>query len=216
MGYLIQQMWFCLLLAAILGAIIGWLLKSLFYRNQIDELEATWRSKCDRVERERDSLQQQLADSSSAAVATATPSAAPSKVTSYPVEEVEGIGKKYGKVIREMEITTTQEFLDKCCQMEGRIQVAEKVGIEDFVVGKWASMCDLMRVPGIRGQFAELMVYAGIDSVQDLAKQNPERLHNVLATSNEEQNRVRTVPGASSLESMINQAKTLNPVLKDL
>ncbi|MGI9227881.1 MAG: DUF4332 domain-containing protein, partial [Gammaproteobacteria bacterium] len=195
MGYLIQQMWFCLLLAAILGAVIGWLLKRLFCRGELDDLDSSWRSKLDRVESERDDLRSQLSSAAApvsavaaapaAAVATAEPVAVtPSKPTSYPVEEVEGIGKSYGKSIREMGITTTLELLDKCCLMDGRIQVAEKVGIEDFVVHKWASMCDLMRVSGVGGQFAELMVYAGIDSAQDLAQQDAGRLHDILAKAN--------------------------------
>ena len=229
MSYLITQLWFCLLVAAVIGAIIGWWLKRLFCRNEVEELDATWRNKLGGLERDRDSLQRQLDDApATAAVTAAAPveSAAiapvepapppPSKPTNYPVEEVEGIGKGYGKKIREMGITTTQELLEKCCQMDGRLQVAEKIGIEDFVVSKWTSMCDLMRISGIRGQFAELMVYAGIDSAQDLAKQNPERLHDILAKSNQEQERVETVPSTSKLEPMINQAKALQVVMKDV
>ena len=52
------------------------------------------------------------------------------------------------------------------------VTVAEHVGIEDFVVHKWASMCDLMRLSGVEGQFSELMVYAGINSVHDLSQQS--------------------------------------------
>ena len=220
MGYLIQQMWFCLILAAVLGAIIGWLLKSLFCRGELEELESSWRSKVDRLEGEHADLQHKLSSASVEAVPVATaapaPVVTPFEPTSYPVEEVEGIGPGYGKSIREMGITTTLELLDKCCRMDGRIQVAEKVGIEDFVVRKWASMCDLMRISGIRGQFSELMVYTGIDSVQDLAQQDPSRLHETLAKANQEQERVKTVPDASSLEDMINHAKTFDEKMVDI
>ncbi len=213
MGYLIQQMWICLLLATLIGAFIGWLLKRLSCRTELDELETTWRSKLDRVESDRDGLQRQLADSSTAVLVTAaTASTAPS---THPVEDVEGIGKSYGKKLREMGLTTTQELLEKCCQMDGLIQVAEKIGIEDFVIEKWARMCDLIRVSGIDGQIAELMVHADIDSVQELAKKKPERLHTILTKSNLEQYRVEAVPSASLLEQMISQAKALQVIMKD-
>ena len=93
--------------------------------------------------------------------------------------------------------------------------VAEHVGIEDFVVRKWASMSDLMRLSGIEGQFSELMVYAGIDSVQDLGQQSAGALHNRLSGSNQEQNRVKEIPDERSLDLMISQAKSLKAIMQD-
>ncbi len=223
MSYLIQQMWFCLLLAALIGAIVGWLLKKLFYRDELAELDKGWQAKLAKIESERDDLQRKLSSTTAETpITTATiaePLAeviTPTESIAYPIEEVEGIGASYGKSIREMGITTTQELLEKCCNLEGRIQVAEKVGIEDFVVRKWASMCDLMRISGIEGQISELMVYAGIDSVQDLAQQDSERLYHTLAEANQIQNRVQSVPDISSLGPMIDQAKTLNAIMEDI
>jgi len=59
----------------------------------------------------------QLADFNTAApviVASTGPS-------TYPVEDVEGIGTSNGKKLREMGPPTTQELLDKFCQMDGLI-----------------------------------------------------------------------------------------------
>ena len=135
--------------------------------------------------------------------------------SSYDVEEIEGIGKSYGKKLRDLGISTTEQLLNQCCNLDGRIYVAEQIGIEDFVVQKWASMADLMRINGIEGQFSELMVYAGIDSTQDLGQQKATALYKKLSTSNQEQNRVKTLPDEALLDQMINQAKSLNIIMQD-
>ena len=59
------------------------------------------------------------------------------------------------------------------------------------------------------------MVYADIDSVKDLAKKKPERLHTILSKYNLEQYRVETVPSDTLLGQMINQAKALQVIMKD-
>ena len=99
--------------------------------------------------------------------------------------------------------------------MNGCITVAEHVGIEDFVVSKWASMSDLMRISGLEGQLSELMVYTGINSVQNLGQQNTDALHSKLITTNQKQQRVKIIPDKSSLELMINQAKSIKVMIQE-
>ncbi len=218
MNYLIQEMWVCLIVAAILGAIIGWIFKHLGANYQLGEQESIWRSKLEQAESERDHLKR-LADSSNAAIGS-TPSYSasmkPTDPTSYSVEEIEGIGKSYGRKLAEKGITTTEQLLAKCGDLEGRMKIAEHVGIEDFVVRKWASMSDLMRIAGIAGQYAELMVYAGIDSVQHLGREKAEELEAKLIQSNEEQNRVKSLPDSTTLGFMIEQARTMATKMHDL
>jgi len=210
MSYLIQQMWLCLLIAALLGALIGWWLAKSFNRSKLKDLDASWRRKLD--DKESDYSQKLTEASKHAAASTA---ASMAEQTSYEIEEVEGIGKSYGKELQDIGITTTEQLLIKCCNMDGRIDVAEHIGIEDFVISKWASMSDLMRISGIEGQHSELMVYAGIDSVQDLGQQNAGALYSKLSVTNQEQNRVETIPDESSLDFMINQAKSLKAIMQD-
>lgn len=213
MSYLIQQMWLCLLLAVLLGALIGWWLAKSSFRSKLDDLDASWRRKLD--DKESDYSQKLTEASKPAAASTAAPMISMAEQTSYEVEEVEGIGQSYGKKLRDIAISTTEQLLNQCCNMNGRITVAEHVGIEDFVVRKWASMSDLMRISGIEGQFSELMVYAGIDSVQDLGQQNAAALHSKLSATNQQQNRVKTIPNESSLDLMISQAKSLKAIMQD-
>jgi hypothetical protein len=214
MSYLIQQMWLCLLLAALLGAVIGWWFAKTSNQRKLNELDTNWQHK---LEQKEAALSQRIDQLSQHAATTAT-IAEPllTDQSSYDVEEVEGIGPSYGKKLRDMGISTTEQLLGQCYNLDGRINVAEHVGIEDFVVRKWGSMCDLMRLSGVEGQYSELMVYAGIDSVQDLGKQSASALHGKLSTSNENQNRVKSIPDESSIDLMITQAKSLKAIMQDV
>lgn len=217
MSYLIQQMWLCLLLAALLGAVIGWWFAKTSNQRKLNELDAKWQHKLEQKEAALSQRIDQLNQHVAATEATATV-AEPllADQSSYDVEEVEGIGPSYGKKLRDMGISTTEQLLEQCYNLDGRINVAEHVSIEDFVIRKWGSMCDLMRLSGVEGQYSELMVYTGIDSVQDLGKQSANTLHGKLSISNEKKNRVKSIPDESSIDLMITQAKSLKAIMQDV
>ena len=54
MGYLIFQILFFLLVAALLGFVIGWLLRGARLQGELQDLDSRWRSKLSEVESERD------------------------------------------------------------------------------------------------------------------------------------------------------------------
>ena len=213
MTYLFMQMWICLLLAAAIGILVGWLLGGISSRKKLEELDESWQKKF--AQKEVHS-KEQANESSSPATNTSEPSIAKVPQSNFDVEEIEGIGKSYGAKLRDVGVITTQQLLDKCHNLDGRIEIANHIGIEDFVIQKWASMADLMRVSEIDGQFAELMVYAGIDSVQDLAEQDVANLFATLNQTNTEQQRVKSLPDVTSLEIMIAEAKSLPAKMKDI
>ncbi len=67
MSYLVSQMWLCLLLAGILGFLLGWLLKQLGFGSKLEELENSWKSRFSGVESERDKLRANIGDLTSQA-----------------------------------------------------------------------------------------------------------------------------------------------------
>lgn len=219
MSYLITQLWICLLIAAAIGAIIGYWLAKSSCRSKLDDLDASWRHKLEDNSNEHSRKLAELSTSAvtpaAVAAVSAPPVAAITEQSSYEVEDIEGIGKSYGKKLRDMGISTTEQLLNTCFNLDGRITVAEQIGIEDFVVRKWASMADLMRINDIEGQYSELMVYAGVDSVQELGQENASALHSKLSTANAEQNRVKVIPDETTLAQMINHAKSLREVIQD-
>jgi hypothetical protein len=67
MLYLIGQILLCLLLAAAVGFVVGWLVRSVGERSRIQALEGTWRSRLRAVELERKELERRVSEPEDAA-----------------------------------------------------------------------------------------------------------------------------------------------------
>jgi len=127
----------------------------------------------------------------------------------YDIEEIEGIGKSYAERLRKIRIATTRQLLDKGTHSAIISEIASQVNKKEKIVQSWISMADLIRVPGIRGKFAELLAVSGINSVQQLAKQEGSDLITKIAEINISENRNRTVPTLEMVTVWIAAAKNL-------
>ena len=94
----------------------------------------------------------------------------------YRIDEIEGIGPAFQQKLERVEIKTTEDLLDKCCNEPGRKQVSVQTGLSESQLLKWANLADLMRISGIGTQYAELLESAGVDTVSELRNRNPENL----------------------------------------
>lgn len=257
MSYLLSQIWICLLLAALIGGVIGWFLRG-GCRKKLEAVELDWRNRfagveherdemnsrlgsLDKVSRERDQLLKKVstlhgvqnerddllaklvaleASTSDMSNQLSDTSARLEDVTddtqdSYEIEEIEGIGTGYGTRLRNMDISTTRDLLTQCPNVSGIKTIASDIQLESDVVRSWSSMADLMRVRGIGGQYAELLEYSGVHTVQSLASSDASGLAMQLADTNANENRVRSVPDTGTVSSWIDHAKTLPQVLDD-
>ena len=66
---------------------------------------------------------------------------------------------------------------------------------------------ELQRITGIGEKFATLLREVGVGSLRDLARRNPENLHERLAQVNEQQQIVSHVPALELVEDWITQAQ---------
>ena len=90
---------------------------------------------------------------------------------------------------------------------------SEETGISETLILKWTNHADLFRINGVAGQFAELLEASGVDTVKEFRHRNAENLHAKMVEVNEEKNLTNRVPAASELQRMIDEAKTLEPIL---
>ena len=67
-------------------------------------------------------------------------------------------------------------------------------------------MADLFRISGVAGEYAELLVCSGVDTVKELKMRNAENLAAKLAEVNSEKNLTRKVPSQKTVEGWIKQA----------
>ena len=229
MDYLIAEIVICLVLAFVLGAVIGWLLKGAGSKRREAELEqeiaslkSTSVGAADAAAVSVAPVAESVATASTIATAATSTAAATAadavtasgagvsvEATSYEVEEVEGIGPGYGRRLREIGVDTTTALLERCQSPEDMAAIAEHCGVEHFAVQKWAYMADLLRIPGVRGPYSELLVFAGIDTVQDLATRKASTLAGELTHLNAQEQRTEDVPTVAALEDWIAAAAQL-------
>lgn len=132
---------------------------------------------------------------------------------SYKIEEIEGIGPAWAAKLSVANISTTDDLLKLCCDAGGRKATAEKTGISESQLLKWANMADLMRISGVGSEYSELLEAAGVDTVKELRTRNAENLAAKMAEVNAAKKLTRAVPAVKAVTDWIEQAKTLTPLI---
>jgi predicted flap endonuclease-1-like 5' DNA nuclease len=125
------------------------------------------------------------------------------------LSEIEGIGESFSLKLAETGITSLENLLEVCGEKKGRKDVAEKSGISEKLILKWTNRADLTRIKGVSTQYADLLEYAGVDTIPELAQRKAENLQVKMAEVNEEKHLVRQVPSLSQVEGWVAQAKEL-------
>jgi predicted flap endonuclease-1-like 5' DNA nuclease len=136
------------------------------------------------------------------------------EMADYKIEEIEGIGAVYGPKLRTAGIKTVADLLEKGKSPKDRKELAKATGISEPLILKWANMADLFRVKGIGPEYSELLEKAGVDTVKELKHRVPENLHAKLTEVNAaKQPLVRALPSLKAVQSWIEAAKQLEPML---
>jgi predicted flap endonuclease-1-like 5' DNA nuclease len=122
---------------------------------------------------------------------------------------IEGIGPALADKLKSAGVGSTDKLLDEGATKSGRTRLAEASGIDAKRILRFVNHADLMRVKGIGGEYAELLEAAGVDTVPELARRNPDNLHAKLEATNEEKNLVRNLASATQVSGWVDQAKSM-------
>lgn len=99
------------------------------------------------------------------------------RINTYPITnasdvlEVEGIGEIFARRLHELGIHTTDQL-----RLMNATVIANNLGAPIGSVEKWQQMSELLLVPGIGKQSAELLVRSGVTSIDQLKKEKPKTL----------------------------------------
>ena len=129
------------------------------------------------------------------------------------IQQIEGIGPKYAELLKQQGIDTTDKLLEAGGERSGRRALAEKTSIHESRILKWVNMCDLFRIKGVAGQFAELLEGAGVDTIKELRHRNPDNLALQMSEVNEARHLCKASPSANMVAEWIAQAKKLEPMV---
>ncbi|MBW6499067.1 MAG: DUF4332 domain-containing protein [Bacteroidales bacterium] len=135
-------------------------------------------------------------------------------MANYKIEDLEGVGPVLGEKFRSAGVNNTDTLLAHSKTKKQRKELAEKTGISEDKVLKFANMVDLYRIKGIGSEFAELLEAAGVDTVPELAQRNAENLTKKIEEVNLEKKLVRRTPALKEVEGWVTQAKELPRALE--
>ena len=129
------------------------------------------------------------------------------------LEIVEGIGPVYAEKLRAAGVRSVNTLLQAGATPKGRKELAQKTGIGDERILDWVNRADLMRITGIGEEYSDLLEWAGVDTVPELAKRNPDNLHKRMLEVNEEKRLVRRPPTRDMVARWVEQAATLKRIV---
>lgn len=129
------------------------------------------------------------------------------------VSDIEGIGPVYEEKLRAVKINSVKKLLERGATRKGRKEIAESTEIDGKLILKWVNAADLYRVKGVGSEYSELLEKAGVDTVKELRNRRPDNLHAKMVEVNNARKLVRQVPSLSMVESWVEFAKTLEPVV---
>ena len=135
-------------------------------------------------------------------------------MANYKIEDIEGIGSARGAKFRAAGVKNTNSLLASSATRKQRKELAEKTGLDESQILKFANMADLYRIKGVGSEYAELLEAAGVDSLPGLAKRKAANLAKAMKSVNETKKLVRQMPGEMQVSKWIEYAKSLPRVLK--
>ena len=146
--------------------------------------------------------------------ATSGPGASVALAETGDIEDIEGIGPAFGKKLRAAGVSTIKELLEAAKTADGRTALAEQTKLKEESILTWASHADLLRVPGIDPQFAELLAASGVDSPAELAGRDAANLTAKLAEVEAEKNLVPELPDEATVAAWVEAASALDKHLE--
>jgi predicted flap endonuclease-1-like 5' DNA nuclease len=135
-------------------------------------------------------------------------------MTNLKIENVEGIGPEIGGKLRACGIEDSDRLLAETKTPKQRKTLADKSGISERLVLKYANMVDLYRIKGVGKEYAELLEASGVDTVPELARRNPADLHKKLAEVDKAQKLTKRVPTEAEVAKWVTEAKALPRALE--
>ncbi|MGA9533948.1 MAG: DUF4332 domain-containing protein [Anaerolineales bacterium] len=125
------------------------------------------------------------------------------------LSKVEGIGSVYAKKLQKAGVRSSNSLLEMGSTRKGRQQLADNTGLSSVRILEWVNHVDLFRIKGVGEEYPDLLESAGVDTVVELAKRNPDNLHEGLKSTNMKKKLVRQLPSERQVADWVKQAKKL-------
>ena len=124
------------------------------------------------------------------------------------VTELYGVTPEIASALKSAGLTDSDKLLAAVAQPKDRTELAKKLDIDARALLELGNRADLARIKGIGRVYSDLLEFAGVDTVAEMATRNPD---NLLAKINEvaAEHSVQRTPTAAEVADWVTQAKGL-------
>jgi hypothetical protein len=98
------------------------------------------------------------------------------------VGELKGVTAELATALHAMGIVDIAQLLAAAGQYAVRAELAATLEIDDGTLLEFVNRADLMRIPGLTGDYIDLLMLAGVATVVELRRRIPENLYVKLLT----------------------------------
>jgi predicted flap endonuclease-1-like 5' DNA nuclease len=127
----------------------------------------------------------------------------------YAIADLRAIEPDATASLKKAGIRTTERLLEAAKDVRGRRKLAERTGLPEKNILRWANLSDKLRIKGVGEDYAVLLQAAGVDTVKELKYRNPAKLAKAMAEANVRRKLVRVLPSDRAVVRWIDQAKKL-------
>lgn len=150
-----------------------------------------------------------------AAVLVLALAAAPVAASEYNLDQAHLIiPRADAQKLRRAGLRTTLDLITRGANLRGRGMIAQTSGIAFDVVTGYVALADLMRIRGIGPDVARLLTAAGVRTLADLQKCDPNDTASKIRELNKDRHLSGNPPGPESLSYWIGQARMLPVVME--
>ena len=125
------------------------------------------------------------------------------------IDSINGMTHTEATKLRRARVRTTTTFLQIASSRSGRALLTKETGISSPKLLHWARRAELMKIKNLGRDYADLLEAAGVESVSELKRRNPESLHEVMAKINSKRNIVDRMPSLKIVTNWIEDSKDI-------
>jgi hypothetical protein len=131
----------------------------------------------------------------------------------FPLQDFMGVNPEDIAALAAIGITKDDQLLAAAARPEQRQALTNQTGIPHEIILELAQLCDLARIPGMKGVRARLYHAAGIHDIPELAAWEPEPLRRMVTTYVVESGFPGIPPLPKEVASGVAKARKLSPAI---
>ncbi len=129
------------------------------------------------------------------------------------ISAIESMDQRDATKLRKAGVRTTNALLNTASSRTGRRRLAKEADLSKSEILSWANCADLMRIKGIGSEYADLMAAAGVDTIRELRRRNPDRLLAAMTDVNARRRVIRRLPTLGMVSGWVEAAKETEPLV---